>query len=60
MCLLRSKKWRRERTRVQKAESKGKRKKRYKDYLIEDPSVRHEAHSFWEAEDIYDEDDFNN
>ncbi|MFB0920663.1 MAG: hypothetical protein QMB62_07245 [Oscillospiraceae bacterium] len=35
-----------------------KRKAARKDYLFEDPSIRGEAHSLWEAEDIYDEDDF--
>ena len=34
-------------------------KKKY-NFLIEDPSVKNEAHSRWEAEDIYDEDDFDN
>ena len=29
-----------------------------KNYLFEDPSIRGEARSLWEADDIYDEDDF--
>lgn len=33
-------------------------RKKKKDYLLEDPSIRKEVHSLWEAEDIYDEDDF--
>ena len=37
---------------------KMKRKTSQKGYLFEDPSIRGEAHSLWEAEDIYDEDDF--
>lgn len=32
--------------------------KKKKDYLLEDPSIRNEAHTKWEAEDIYDEEDF--
>ena len=34
-------------------------KKKKKDYLLEDPSIKNEARSLWEAEDIYDEDDFD-
>ena len=37
---------------------KTKQKKKKKDYLLEDPSIKNEARSRWEAEDIYDEDDF--
>jgi hypothetical protein len=33
--------------------------KKKKDYLLEDPSIKNEARSLWEAEDIYDEDDFD-
>jgi len=32
--------------------------KEKKNYLLEDPSIKNETHSLWEAEDIYDEDDF--
>ena len=35
-----------------------KRKLVRKNYLFEDPSIKGEAHSLWEAEDIYDEADF--
>jgi hypothetical protein len=58
LCLLKN----RERPPVRKSRRHGNlkanKKKLSRDYLIEDPSIRHEAHSRWEAEDIYDEDDF--
>jgi len=42
-----------------KAAKKGKYLKKYPGYLIEDPSIKSEAHTKWKADDIYDEDDFN-
>ena len=57
MCLLRKKRLSK-RKNARKDVSKKKKKKNREDYLIEDPSIRHEARSRWEAEDIYDEDDF--
>lgn len=33
--------------------------KKHRSYLMEDPSIKNEAHSRSEAEDIYDEDDFD-
>lgn len=58
MCLLRKRRFPK-RKNARKAVLKHKQKKKREDYLIEDPSIRHEARSRWEAEDIYDEDDFN-
>jgi|GEM_PF-6401884 len=58
MCLIKSKKRLPEKKHPEKAAKKGKHLKKYPDYLIEDPSIKHEAHSKWEADDIYDEDDF--
>ena len=59
MCLIRKRQPSKHKT-VRKGAliQKQKKKKRREDYLIEDPSIRYEAHSRWEAEDIYDEDDF--
>lgn len=60
MCLLLNKNLFSGKRRVSgKAAKKGKHLKKYPDYLIEDPSIKNEAHSKWEADDIYDEDDFN-
>ena len=60
MCLLMNKKrLSRKKSVSRKAAKKGKHLKKYPDYLIEDPSIKNEAHSKWEADDIYDEDDFN-
>lgn len=59
MCLLKRRKQSFVRKIVRKIEPKNKRKKVHENYLIEDPSIKHEAHSRWEAEVIYDEDDFD-
>ena len=58
MCLIKSKKQRYVPKHLQKTVMKDKHRSKQKSYLLEDPSIKHEAHSRWEAEDIYDEDDF--
>ena len=58
MCLLTNYKHTSKTKRDLNAKTKRKPKKKA-DYLIEDTSIKNEAHSKWEADDIYDEDDFN-
>lgn len=58
MCLIKRKKQRYVAKHAQKTATKNKHRSKQKGYLLEDPSIRHEVHSLWEAEDIYDEDDF--
>ena len=58
MCFLKKPKQPANQKNARKAVTKHNNKKKRENYLVEDASIKHEAHSRWEAEDIYDEDDF--